>query len=331
MTKNTDTASEDVRLHSIADVERDTGISKDTLRVWERRYGFPNPARDSVGERWYSDEQLNRLRHVRRLIDRGWRPNRVVALPLADLLALMEEPARALGSKVRVAEEAMCPMPVFAHEWMRWVTDCDAAALRQAMESALLADGLAHLLREVLPPITRHVGEAWLSGQIGIHQEHLYTETVQSVLRQAIAQVRQHRMPQWPRVLLTTVPDEQHGLGLLMAEALMALEACDTVNLGLQMPLPDILNAASDFEAHVVALSFGGAQNPRDVKRSIAWLRERLPSQSVVWVGGRVPRGVVDEPASEGLCALWVSTQPDDMAAKIARWRDSAQPCADDA
>lgn len=30
-------------LLSIAAVERDTGLTKDTLRVWERRYGFPTP------------------------------------------------------------------------------------------------------------------------------------------------------------------------------------------------------------------------------------------------------------------------------------------------
>ena len=38
---------------SIAAVERDTGLSKDTLRVWERRYGFPTPDRDGFGERAY--------------------------------------------------------------------------------------------------------------------------------------------------------------------------------------------------------------------------------------------------------------------------------------
>ncbi len=324
MTNEAHTLPDDIRQHSIADVERDTGISKDTLRVWERRYGFPDPVRDALGERWYSDAHLHRLRHVRRLIDRGWRPNRVVALPLADLLALMDAPVRASAGKPSPADTAV--VPAFAHEWMRWVRDCDAPALRQAMEGALLAEGLAHLLRDVLPPITRQVGEAWLSGQIGIHQEHLYTETVQSVLRQAIAQVRQHRAAQWPRVVLTTVPNEQHGLGLLMAEALMALEGCETVNLGLQMPLPDILNAASDFEAHVLALSFGGAQNPRDAKRAIAWLRERLPAQTVVWVGGRLPRGLSDAAAGDGLCALWVHHGPDNLAERIARWRFNAVP-----
>ena len=47
---------------SIAAVERDTGLSKDTLRIWEKRYGFPLPTRDTQGERCYPMEQVERLR-----------------------------------------------------------------------------------------------------------------------------------------------------------------------------------------------------------------------------------------------------------------------------
>ena len=35
---------------TISDVERDTGVAKETLRVWERRYDFPQPLRDPNGE-----------------------------------------------------------------------------------------------------------------------------------------------------------------------------------------------------------------------------------------------------------------------------------------
>ena len=52
---------------SIAAIERDTGLSKDLLRVWERRYGFPQPQRDANGERLYPPEQLQRLRAIKRL------------------------------------------------------------------------------------------------------------------------------------------------------------------------------------------------------------------------------------------------------------------------
>ena len=54
-------ASDSAVVHlSISAVERDTGLSKDNLRVWERRYGFPNPQRDAFGERIYPLEQVDR-------------------------------------------------------------------------------------------------------------------------------------------------------------------------------------------------------------------------------------------------------------------------------
>jgi len=42
-------------LLSISAVERETGLSKDVLRKWESRYGFPSPERDAVGERAYPE------------------------------------------------------------------------------------------------------------------------------------------------------------------------------------------------------------------------------------------------------------------------------------
>ena len=61
---------------NIAAVERDTGLSKDVLRMWERRYGFPQPDRDSNGERCYPADQVERLRLIKRLMDAGHRPGK---------------------------------------------------------------------------------------------------------------------------------------------------------------------------------------------------------------------------------------------------------------
>ena len=71
----------------IAAVERETGFSKDTLRVWERRYGFPKPSRDANGERAYPSDQVHLLRRVRRLMDQGARPGRIFAMGVEALEA----------------------------------------------------------------------------------------------------------------------------------------------------------------------------------------------------------------------------------------------------
>ena len=81
---------------NIAAVERDTGLSKDVLRMWERRYGFPVPDRDSNGERCYPTEQVERLRVIKRLMDSGHRPGKLLAMPpeaLAELAPRRSVPA----------------------------------------------------------------------------------------------------------------------------------------------------------------------------------------------------------------------------------------------
>jgi DNA-binding transcriptional MerR regulator len=73
---------------TISDVERDTGVAKETLRVWERRYDFPQPLRDPNGERVYPIEQVQKLRLVKRLIDLGFRPGKVIQYSTDELQAL---------------------------------------------------------------------------------------------------------------------------------------------------------------------------------------------------------------------------------------------------
>ena len=74
--------TENNQLYPIGVIERDTGIGRDTLRVWERRYGFPDPLRNTKGERVYPERQLRHLQRIRRLLDRGMRPGKL--LPLTE-------------------------------------------------------------------------------------------------------------------------------------------------------------------------------------------------------------------------------------------------------
>ncbi|MEY4979169.1 MAG: hypothetical protein RLZZ352_1439 [Pseudomonadota bacterium] len=333
--------------HTIADVERDTGLSKDTLRVWERRYGFPTPARDALGERQYDDEQLVRLRHVRRLLDVGHRPSQVVALPLAQLLQMQsgrceQAPALPAGpSPVRSLRQGLPsevkPSPVA--DWMTLLRAHHAPQLRQSMQQYLLNHGLAALIRDGIAPMNQQVGQAWLDGQLAVFEEHLYTEVVQALLRAAMAQVSASQSAQSPRIVLTTVPGEPHALGLLMAECFMVLEACDTVALGVQTPLPDIVAAVDAYQADVLALSFSALQNPRDVRAALAQLRERLPDRVEIWVGGQSPAlqrrprsaaapqrtsrtDTLDSPPSP---PFWPMGQLSDIRSTVARWRAQAR------
>lgn len=297
---------------SIAAVERDTGLSKDTLRVWERRYGFPQPERDAVGERSYPFDQVERLRTIKRLLDAGHRPGRIVAMAPDDLSRL----AAALStSAARREPQVSAPSPATDMAQLLWLVEHnDVDGLRRTLSRTLSRMGLGRFVLDVIAPLNGAVGEAWMQGRLEVFQEHLYTESVQVVLRNAL-----HHLPPAgtgrPRVLLATVSGEPHGLGLLMAEAVLALEGCRCVSLGVQTPVWDIVRAANAVQAQIVALSYTGCTSPNQVIDGLVELRGKLRPDVDLWAGGSA--AALQRRRVEGVLVL---PQLDQVGDALARW-----------
>ena len=296
----------------IAAVERDTGLSKDTLRVWERRYGFPCPERDPAGDRMYPPDQVVRLHTIRRLMDAGHRPGRIVALAPEALQALLDAaPATSLAVGSGSAPEL--------ESYLALIGQHDVHKLRRALGQDLLRLGLVAFVTQLVAPLNTAVGEAWMQGRFQVFEEHLYTECLMGVLRHAIAGIAPPQGRGAPRVLLTTVPQEAHGLGLLMVEALLALEGCHCLSLGPQTPLADIARAAQVHHADIVALSFTAVQGPHAVVAALRSLRRLLPPRTAIWAGGQCP--VLYQRPLPGVMALQAISA---LPAEVARWRSKA-------
>ncbi|MFX4324612.1 MerR family transcriptional regulator, partial [Acinetobacter baumannii] len=129
-------------------VERETGLLKDTLRVWERRYGFPKPIRDEAGERLYSLEDVGKLRLIRRLMDQGWRPGKLLAASAAELQLIIE------------AEQASRVPALLAGEILDAIRSHDVEALRRVFQQTLLEKGLQGLVTDLVAPLNVDIGEA---------------------------------------------------------------------------------------------------------------------------------------------------------------------------
>lgn len=153
-------------------------------------------------------------------------------------------------------------------------------------------------------PLVQLVGQGWARGEFEVYEEHLFTEQLTVVLRSALGKMgwaasgaAAGQAPEGaqatlrPRVLLTTLPQESHGLGLLMVEAMMSVAGMGGLSLGVQTPPADIVKAVRAQGADIVALSFSSTQLPRAVA---AGLRALLPAWVQIWAGGgglaRVPR-----------------------------------------
>lgn len=266
----------------IGAVERDTGLSKDVLRMWERRYGFPLPTRDHHGERLYPPDQVAKLRLIKRMMDRGFRPGKIITLPVQDLEAL---------SNARGSPDAHDDT---VENILQLIRRHQLPELRQQLQQLLMRQGLQRFVADTIGPLTVAVGEAWVRGEFAVFEEHLYTEQIQSILRNAIASAQ--GAAKAPRVVLTSFPTEQHNLGLLMVEAMLVVEGATCIPLGTETPGQEILRAAEAHRAHVVALSFSAAFPERQAASGLRELRATLPKAVEIWAGGscvkRIRRGI---------------------------------------
>ena len=289
---------------SIAAVERDTGLAKDTLRVWERRYGFPAPARDANGERLYPADQVEKLRMIRRLLDHGRRPARIVGASVEELSAMLDACLCPEGGTPAGRDDGLLQL-VRLHRSVEL-----AAALRQA----LMKQGLQRFVAETVAPLAAAVGEAWMRGEVDVPEEHLFTEQVQNVLRSAIG--AHAASAGRPRVLLTTFPEEEHVLGLLMAEAMLVPEGASCLSLGTRTPLADIRSAAVGGGFDIVGLSFSIAYPARQAIDGLLELRSLLPEGIELWAGGAAVRD-----KQKRLPGIRVVGDLEDTMAALQEWR----------
>lgn len=295
---------------SIAAVERDTGLSKDTLRVWERRYGFPMPVRDAYGERAYPLDQVEKLRVIKRLLDNGHRPGRVVAMSVEELQSIGESLAAAPQRFTTSGNTDL-------REYIAAIKAHDVQGLRRQLGHAMMRLGVGRFVCDVVAPLNVMVGDAWMRGQIEVFEEHMYTESVNTVLRHAISTAPVPSALASPRVLLTTFPQEPHGLGLLMAEVMLALEGANCISLGTQTPIWDIVLAATAHRACIVALSFTASQNPNYVSNGLEELRSKLPANIEIWAGGGCP--IIYRKSIEGVYAI---ADLQSIRETMSRWRN---------
>lgn len=259
-------------------VERETGISKELLRMWERRYGFPCPERDPQGDRIYPPDQVNKLRVVRRLIDAGFRPGKIVNLGLIELEQLVNshQPAN-----LQVTTKSP---PHLEQELLAVLKSRDPYAVSQYLNHQLIRMGLEAFVLDLMQHANSFVGDAWMRGVIEIYEEHLYTEQVQNIVRNAMSNLRPSS--QKPRIMLTTAPEEHHTLGIMMVEALLRLDEVDAISFGAQMPIRDIHNAVTRHQVDVVLLSFSASFPSNRAIEFLEELRFRLPLSVAIWTGG---------------------------------------------
>jgi MerR family transcriptional regulator, light-induced transcriptional regulator len=291
---------------SIRVVSNRTGIAADTLRMWERRYGFPRPARRAGGSRVYSEDDVARLHLLARAINAGFRPSEVVTLPAADLSKLVEasaadSPPRGNGSSMRAAQGAQPgPAPSLDAVIEALRTD-DIAGVRSLLRAAAVSLGPRAFVTELAHPLAVRVGELWAGGVLEVRHEHVASACLTSQLHLLLGALEDGERA--PNVLLATLPGEPHLLGLDMVAVYLAANLAAPHVLGADSPPAEIAAAAKAFDVDAVGVSISPAADRRAASRALKQLSETLPSRTELWLGG-TGAALVAEAAPSALVML---------------------------
>ena len=121
-------------VYKIGVVSRLTGISAETLRIWERRYDTVTPGRTEAGDRLYDAGDIARLRLIKQLVDHGDNIGSVACLPEQALQARVNEVRAAVARTPRLVTGASLRLLVIGE-----VLSVKLQELAETMEEVELA------------------------------------------------------------------------------------------------------------------------------------------------------------------------------------------------
>jgi MerR family transcriptional regulator, light-induced transcriptional regulator len=271
-------------LHPISVVSERTGLTPDLLRMWERRYGVVEPARDEGGRRLYTDGDIERLKLLSQATSSSGRSvGQLVSLTVAQLQDVVRADEAARWTAVRPPEQAAGEQEFVARALDR-TRALDAAGLEVELRRAAAIFGAWRFLESVVAPLFRRIGDAWHAGQLTIAQEHLAS----GVARPLLGELRS-ALPvaaDAPAIVVATPAGERHEIGAMLVAGAAAVEGWRVVYLGADLPAAEIARATVETGARAVALSTVFAGEGGAPGREILALRELLPNDIALLVGG---------------------------------------------
>ncbi|MDH3443001.1 MAG: MerR family transcriptional regulator [Deltaproteobacteria bacterium] len=277
-----------VHEHPIQVVANRTGLSADVLRVWERRYGAVSPRRTDSNRRLYSDEDLERLKLIRRAIEGGRSIGLVARLSKEELrnLVFLDEETGALPHLIEERPDTIRDEQVASYmtSFLTAVRTLDRDELEAALTRASLAFARPVFIEQLLIPLLHKMGDLWSTGSLRIVHEH----SASAVLRALFGgMINASGLPQSSPALVAATPAGQaHEFGAMAASVMAIYDGWRVIYLGADLPTEEIAAVIDHRSVNALALSIVYPPDDANLIRELRNLRRLIHSNVPVIVGG---------------------------------------------
>lgn len=238
----------------IGELSRRVGVPPELLRAWEQRYGLLRPVRSDGGFRLYTAADEDRVRSMRRHLDAGISAAQAARLVLAEP---SDEDAEPATSDLADALERL-----------------DEPGTHTALDRLLARFTLQTVLRDVLLPYLRELGERWERGEASVAQEHFASNVLRGRL---LGLARGWGRSAGPRAVLACAPEELHDLPLIVFGLALHARGWSITYFGADTPVATIQEALEDVAPRLVVVSATRSDRLRAAQAQLADLAQHVP------------------------------------------------------
>ncbi len=260
---------------TIKDIENLTGIKSHTLRIWEQRYGIPNPKRTSTNIRFYDNDDLKLLLNVSLLNRKGHKISHITALSKEE----MEKMILSYSSETTDTNVQLdCLMSA--------MFNLDEAAFERMLSTHLMKQGLEKTLLELFFPFLNKIGFLWQAGQVHPAFEHFLSNLIRQKVIVAIDAQSAARKKDAKTFVLYLPSSEMHELGLLFANYLIRSRGHHSIYLGQNLPCPELKLILDKCNSDYILTVLTNAQD--DIQKFINDLSSQYSDKQIIISGRQV-------------------------------------------
>jgi len=229
------------RISTVADL---TGIPRNTLLAWERRYGLVRPSRHPNGYRSYSDRDLALILRLKNAIAAGLRIGEAVGL-------LRKEDHD--DSAPRIAADGAIDFRVAREELTQALVSYRRKDAEEILNRLVVVPYRVRL-REVFFPVLRQVGDLWERGDITIAQEHYASALFRAHLAALLLTVGTDS-PLARHAVTTTFVGDDHEIAALALAIDLGISGYRVSYLGPNLPASELAAFVAKFKPELVCIS----------------------------------------------------------------------------
>jgi methanogenic corrinoid protein MtbC1 len=239
-------------------VLKETGLTADTVRAWERRYGLPVPQRTAGGHRLYSQRDIETIKWLMKRQTEGLSISRAVDL-WKEQLASGDDPLAGSApitfvraSTIPAQSTSDTTLDVLRARWIEACLNFSESSAEQTLNQAFSIFPVEAVCTEILQKGMSEIGNLWYENRASVQQEHfaagLAMRRLDTLLSASPAPTRN------PTLIVGCPPDEWHTFTPLLLSIFLRRRGLNVIYLGANVPAEQFSHTVKNIKADLVVL-----------------------------------------------------------------------------